>query len=130
MTDLNVICINGRLTRDCEIRVFDNGSSVVNFGIAVNRSVKKGEQWTDEASFFDVSYFTKSKIKDYLKKGAQVSIKGSLKQDRWEKDGVKQSKVSIFAENVQLIGEKQDSVVNQTSAYQTPVNSFPEDIPF
>ena len=47
-------------------------------------------------------------MKQYLVKGKQIAVVGHLKQDRWEKDGQKFSKVSIVAEEVQLLGGKGD----------------------
>lgn len=105
--DVNSVTIIGRLTRDAEQRFTASGISNVNFSIAVNRSVKKGDEWTDEASFFDVSLWGKigEIIVQYLTKGKQIAVVGSLRQDRWtDKEGANRSKVVINAETVQLLG--------------------------
>ena len=99
MSDMNSVVIVGRLTRDAERR--ENGP--ISFSVASSRRVKHGEEWSDEASFFDVTYWHKS-LDQYLIKGKQVAIQGELVQDRWEKDGVVQSRVKILAQNVQLLG--------------------------
>ena len=66
-----------------------NGQARANVSIAVNRSRKNGEQWIDEANFFDVTIWGKTaeNLKPYLQKGKQIAVDGYLKQDRWEKDG-------------------------------------------
>ena len=56
--DLNKVILCGRLTKDIEVKYLQNGTAVGNFSLAVNRRVKKNEQWIDEANFFDVSPFT------------------------------------------------------------------------
>jgi single-strand DNA-binding protein len=104
--DLNKVVIIGRLTRDAELKHTGNGGSVSNFSIAVNRRVKNGDQWGDEASFFDVVLFSKQAESrhQYLLKGKMVGIDGELKQDRWEQNGQNRSKVEIVADNIQLLG--------------------------
>lgn len=100
MADINSIVIVGRLTRDAERR--GNGGPL-SFSIASSRRVKHGEEWSDEASFFEVTYWHKS-LDQYLVKGKQVAVSGALVQEHWEKDGEKRSKVVILADNVQLLG--------------------------
>lgn len=116
MTDLNHVVLIGRLTRDLgtDERAFaytPNGTARANISIAVNRSAKHGDQWVDEANFFDVTIWGKTaeNLKPYLTKGKQIAIDGYLKQDRWEKDGQKFSKVTIQANNVQLLGGRNDN---------------------
>ena len=111
ITDLNTVAIIGNLTRDAELSYFGNGNAVVKFSIAVNRSRKEGDQWVSEANYFDVSYFGKpaEAVKPFLTKGKKIAVQGSLKQDRWEKDGQKFSKVSIIANIVELLGGRVDS---------------------
>jgi len=109
--DINQVILVGRVTRDAELRYTASGAALCNFSIAVNRRVKKGEQWLDEASFFDLSLWDKQaeNLNKYLVKGTQVAIQGELRQDRWEKDGQKQSKVQVFVSNLQLLGSPRGS---------------------
>ncbi len=104
--DVNAVVLVGRLTRDSELKYTASGSALCNFSIAVNRRVKKGDQWLDEASFFDLTLWDKQAegLNKYLVKGTQVAIQGELRQDRWEKDGQKFSKVQVFVSNIQLLG--------------------------
>ena len=159
-SDLNNVVIIGRLTRDAELSYLQSGSAVANISIAVNRSVKQGEQWTSEANFFDVSLFGKQAetLKQYLLKGKQIAVQGALKQDRWEKDGQKFSKVRIVANNIELLGGRSDGngtgyssapnggyqqntytprpqaqsfdISPDASGFGGDAGDFPEDIPF
>ena len=105
-SDINSVVIVGRLTRDVELKYMNNGNAVASMSIAVNRSKKEGDQWVSEAHFFDVSYFGKGAeaVKPYLTKGKQIAVQGSLRQNRWEKDGQKQSRGVIVADSVELLG--------------------------
>ena len=161
-SDLNTVALIGNLTRDAELTYLNTGTAVVKCSIAVNRSKKEGDQWVSEANFFDVSYFGKGAegIKQYLSKGKKIAVQGSLRQDRWEKDGQRFSRVYIVADNVELLGGRSDGgdsfqSTGSSGGYQqrpayssnpsnnggyTPSDSgesfggnddgFPEDIPF
>lgn len=141
MTDTNVVSIVGRLTGDCEISKGANGNTFGRFCIAVNRSYQANGEWHDESSFFDCSMFGDiCSIKGpYLQKGKRVSVVGSLRQSRWEKDGKKFSKVEILVNQIQFLDsfssakrpEPADAPVASDPASVPPVETAPEgDIPF
>lgn len=149
MTDTNKVFLIGRLTRDlgADERSFgytDGGTARANISIAVNRSKRDGDNWVDEVHYFDVTIWGKTaeNLKPYLLKGKQVHVEGHLQQDRWEKDGQKYSRVSIVADNVQLLGNKSESDARDDDenprgsrprfepAPQNGAEDFPEDIPF
>ena len=118
-TDLNSVVLIGRLTRDAELTYLQSGSAVANISVAVNRNKKEGEQWVSEVNYFDVALFGKQaeNLKQYLLKGKQIAVQGSLKQDRWEKDGQKFSKIRIIASNVELLGGKSDGNGGSSGGY-------------
>ncbi len=163
MTDINHVVLVGRLVRDLDVsdpRSFGysgNGNARANVSIAVNRNTKKGDQWVDEANYFDVVIWGKTaeNLKPYLLKGRQIAIDGFLKQDRWEKDGKTTSRVVIQANSVQLLGSnKSDGGANTSGGtpkfqprndysqmptqempdygnnFGDPSSDFPDDIPF
>ena len=106
MTDINKTFLIGRLTKDIELAYTNSGAAIGNLSIAVNRSRKQADQWVDEVSFFDVKIYGKQaeSLRPYLTKGRQIAVEGFLKQERWQKDGQKFSRVIVGAENVQLLG--------------------------
>lgn len=106
MADLNKWVGIGRLTRDAELKYTSGGMAVCKFSIAVNRRVKNGDQWTEEANFLDIVLWGRAgeSINQYLVKGKQVAVEGELHQNRWEQDGQNRSKIEINASNVQLLG--------------------------
>lgn len=144
--DLNCVFIVGRLTRDMALTYTSGGMAIGKFSLAVNRKKKSGEQWVDEASFFDVTCFGKTaeNLSQYMTKGKQVGVDGSLHQDRWEKDGQNHSRVVINADNIQLLGGGTEQTAPAPSAHGVsgaPANQgypeqqdfqddFPDGIPF
>ena len=86
MKDLNHVVLVGRCTRDTTMKYTVGGMAIGSFSIAVNRSVKKGDGWADEASFFDCVLYGKiaESVDRYLVKGKQVAVEGELHQKRWE----------------------------------------------
>ncbi|VVB61456.1 Single-stranded DNA-binding protein [uncultured archaeon] len=145
MTDMNHVFLIGRLTRDigADERSFayvGNGQMArANVSIAVNRSKKEGDQWTDGVNYFDITIWGKTaeNLKQYLLKGKQIAVDGYLKQDRWQKDGQNFSKVTVVANNVQLLGGNKESEdrpkfkpKNTDSNTYMNDTGFPEDIPF
>jgi len=145
MADLNHVVLIGRLTRDAEIKYTAGGQAVCKFSIAVNRRKKSGDQWEDEANFFDIVLWGKQgeSLQSYLVKGKMIGVDGELRQDRWQQDGQNRSKVEIIANYIQLLGggggggdrqNYQNSLPNrnsQDSTYnQSKDDNFTDDIPF
>ncbi|MDR1239515.1 MAG: single-stranded DNA-binding protein [Treponema sp.] len=106
MADLNHVVLIGRLTRDAELKYTAGGQAVCKFSIAVNRRRKNGDQWEDEANFFDIVVWGRQgeSLNQYLVKGKMVGVDGELRQDRWQQDGQNRSKVEIVANYLQLLG--------------------------
>ena len=106
MVDLNHVVLIGRLTRDAELKSIASGQSVCKFSIAVNRRRKNGDQWEDEANFFDIVVWGRQgeSLHQYLVKGKMVAVDGELRQDRWQQEGQNRSKIEIVANNLQLLG--------------------------
>lgn len=129
--DLNSVIVVGRIVRDAELQYTSSGWAILKGSIAVNRRRKQGDQWVDEANFFDFSLFGKrgESLQQYMKKGQQIAIEGHLKQDRWQdQGGNNRSKVSIEAGNIQLLGGKKDSQngngIQSTPEYQNNSNNM------
>lgn len=109
---MNSVQLQGNVTRDAEVKKFASGNSVVEFGVAVNRRVKKGDQWVDETDYFDV----KSWGNKVPSKGDAVLVEGELRQERWESEGSKRSKIVVNANRLTVFsGYKKDTVSVQKS---------------
>jgi single-strand DNA-binding protein len=128
MTDLNKVIQIGRCTRDAELKYTNSGLAILRFSIAVNRKKKSGDEWKDEANFFDVCQMGKGAeaVAKYLTKGKQICVDGELHQNKWEQDGQQRSKVEIVANNIQLLGGGKQS----EAAESQPSDDFEDGVPF
>lgn len=101
---INHVAIEGRLTKDPELRYTASGIAQATFGIAQNQRKKVGNEWVDgDTSFFDVVCWRDlAENTAELAQGQSVVVVGRLQQRSWEHEGQKRSKVEIVAEDVML----------------------------
>jgi single-strand DNA-binding protein len=114
----------GNLVRDVEVSYTPSGTAVGKFALAVNERVKKGDEWTDEVSYFDIvtSAKTAEACANNIGKGSPVLVSGRAKQNRWEAEGgAKRSRVEFIAENVQFLGKRKEEGATQ----ETPQDDIP-----
>jgi len=121
-SDKNDVIIAGNLVRDPEMRSTPRGTPVCTFSIASNRFYKSGDNFEKETSFFDVQCWANLAydVNNNCRKGTPVEVKGRLKQERWQKDGVNHNRIIIVAESVNVI---------QRQGYQKPQEQH-ENCPF
>jgi len=114
MANLNRVLLIGNLTRDPELRVTPKGTSICQFGLAVNRTFKDGAgQPRDETTFIDVEAWGRQGevISKYCSKGRPLFVEGRLRFDQWEDktSGQKRSRLSVVLETFQFIGGRGDN---------------------
>ena len=119
---INRVCISGNLTRDPELRATGGGTSVLQFGVAVNERVKnpQTDEWEDRPNFVDCVMFGKraEALSNLLDKGMKVAVEGRLRYSSWEKDGQKRSKLEVVAEDVELMSRQQQAQQPAQPQYQ------------
>ena len=121
MANLNRVLLIGNLTRDPEVRYTPKGTAVTEIGLAVNRiySGEDGEK-KEETTFVDVTLWARQAeiAGQYLKKGRPVFIEGRLQLDTWDdkQTGQKRSRLRVVAENLQLLGSRQEGEGSGTSS--------------
>jgi len=115
------VIIVGNLGRDPEMRYMPNGRAVTNFSVATNRrwTNQDGSQG-EETVWFRVSTWGKQAetCNQYLSKGRQVLIEGSLRPDPetggpriWTgNDGRARASFEIVAWTVRFLGGRGDQV--------------------
>lgn len=96
----------GFLTRDIEIRATQSGDPVANSGVAVN----SGSKDRPETMFIDVTVFGKTAeaFAKVCAKGTPVIVSGRLRQDQWEKDGVRKSKHVLIVGTWQVLSQRDE----------------------
>jgi len=126
MQDLNEFNLTGRLTRDLELKQV-SGKTIGNFSIAVNNSFRneKGEN-VDKVNYFNFTIFDAyaTAMEKFLKKGRGVTIHGNLEYNTWEKDGQKQSRISLRPKFIRT-----DSI-SELSENKETQSEMPDNIPF
>jgi single-strand DNA-binding protein len=102
----------GNLGRDPEMRYTATGEAICNFSIACTESWKDkqtGEK-KEMTEWVRISFFGKLAeiCGQYLKKGSQVYIEGSLRTRKWtDKDGQERYTTEIRGDEMKMLGSRQ-----------------------
>ena len=127
----NKVILIGNLTRDPEVRYTPQGTSVCNFGLAVNRKYKHGDEMKEEVTFINIVVFGKQAdtCGQYLNKGSSVLIEGRLQERRWEQeDGQKRSKHEVVAQSVRFMSKRQSAPDMEPSRGMSSQSMPPDEI--
>ncbi len=125
---INRVFLSGNLTRDPDVMATNSGITVLTFGIAVNDRKKSDMgEWENYPNFFDcVVYGNRADaLKSYLEKGSRVAVEGRLRQQRWEKDGQKRSRIEVVVEELCMFFDK-----GRGAASEPQTGVYEEDVPF
>ena len=117
---MNLVVLRGNLARDPELRVVGaNRTAVVNFTVATSREFTRADGTRDKTTSFITceAWDTGAvAVSNTLKKGDLVMVEGSLRNDSWEKDGVKHSTMKVRVNNFAPIvkGQKKATETEET----------------
>ena len=130
---MNRIILIGNLTRDPELRYTPEGTPVVSFTVAVNRSFvnREGER---EADFIPVVVWQKraETCTEYLMKGSQVAVDGRLQVRNYEdKDGIRRRVAEVVAYRVEFLQrlKKQPSLEVPEEKVENEIDKVPSPEP-
>lgn len=105
---MNNVNLTGRITKEPEIKLTQNGNSYVMFTIAVNRKYKdaNGEKqadfipcvaWNSQANF----------INTYVKKGNLIEVTGNIQSRTYQtQSGEKRNIIEVIVDNVSNLTPK------------------------
>jgi single-strand DNA-binding protein len=112
MASVNKVILVGNLGRDPEVRYTPQGTAVANFTMATT------ERWSDPAGekkerteWHRIVVWGKQAqiVAEYMKKGRQVYVEGSLQTREWtDRDGNKRTTTEVRAQRVQMLGRPDD----------------------
>ncbi len=125
MASVNKVIIVGNLGRDPEMRTFPSGDQVANVTIATT------DKWKDkqtgemkEATEWHRVVFNGRLAEiagQYLRKGSQVYVEGSLRTRKWtDQSGVEKYSTEIRADSLQMLGARQDAAAPAPAARPAP----------
>ncbi len=126
MASVNKVILIGNLGKDPEVRYTPSGKAVANFTLATTDNwTKDGEKQTRTEWHRIVAWDRLGEIcGEYLSKGSQVYIEGSIQTRQWEdQEGNKRQTTEIRAWKMQMLGSR------GTSAAPPETNSGPEPEP-
>jgi len=129
MASLNKVLLMGNLTRKPELRYTTSGSSVCEFGIAINRTYTSNNEKKEDVCFIDINVWGRQaeSCDKYLQKGSPVFIEGRLQLDTWKdkESGSPRSRLRVIAERVQFLSSpsRRDSFGDDQQYSNQPQNS-------
>lgn len=110
---VNKAILVGNVGKDPEVRHLEGGTSVARFTLATSESYKNknGElvtttEWHNIVAWRQLAEFAEK----YIKKGRQLYVEGKITNRQWDdKDGNKRYTTEIVADNIRLLGRREDS---------------------
>jgi single-strand DNA-binding protein len=112
MASFNKITIVGYLGRDPEIRYTSQGTAVCDFSVAsTERRKDKTGEMQELTTWFRISLFGRQAeiAHQYLTKGRQVYIEGTLSQREWtDKDGATRTSLEVRGSDIQFLTPASD----------------------
>lgn len=133
---INKVILVGTLGADPDMRYMPNGKGVANIRIATNESWKDRETGDrkERTEWHTVVLFDKlgEIAGEYLRKGSQVYIEGSLRTRKWQdKEGKDRYSTEIVARDMQMLGGKpQGERAAQPQSADVPFDDDLSQIPF
>jgi len=138
---VNKAILVGNVGKDPEVRYLDNGVAVATITLATTErgyTLQNGTQVPDRTEWHNiVAWRGLAEIAEkYIKKGTQLYVEGKITTRKWEKDGIARYSTEIVAENIELLGRRPESGINETAipkaanASETPENGNSDDLPF
>jgi single-strand DNA-binding protein len=112
MASVNKVIIVGNLGADPETRYLPSGDAVTSIRVATTDRYKDKQsgEMREATEWHSISFFGKlAEIAgQYLKKGSQVYVEGSLRTRKYtDKNGVEKYATDIRADTMQMLGSRQ-----------------------
>jgi single-strand DNA-binding protein len=128
---INKVTIVGNLGNDPEVKYMPSGGAVANISVATSESWKDKQtgQPQERTEWHRIVFFNRlaEVVGEYLKKGSQVYVEGSLRTRKWQDQGGQDRySTEIVASEMQMLGGRQggggmgggaDMAYDQTPSY-------------
>ena len=122
MASVNKVILIGNLGKDPEIRTTPQGTTLARFSLATTTAWKDASgakqertEWHDIVAWEKLAQI----CGEYLQKGKQVYVEGSLQTRSWEdQNGQKRYKTEVKASNVVMLGRREDGA--RSSSAKSP----------
>ena len=127
---LNKCMVIGNLGADPEMRYTADGTAMTTFRMASSRSWSNADgEKQEQTEWFSIVCWRKLAeiVSQYLQKGSRCYVEGRLQTRSWDKDGVKQYRTEVIANEVIFLSDTADRGSQKQQGGEAPV---PEEIPF
>ena len=117
---MNLVVLNGRLTRDPELKFGQSGKAYSRFSIAVDRPFQSSSDKNSQtADFINCVAFGKTAefIGEYFRKGRKILLNGKLQMSQYESEGKKVTTYVVVVDSVEFGESKASSGTTDTSSY-------------
>lgn len=133
INSLNKVILIGRLGRNPELRYIPQTErAVANFNLATNEKFFNPNtnesdiraEWHRIVAWGKLAEFCEK----YLTQGKQVLIEGKLRTRSWQdRDGNKKFTTEVHAQNIVLLGKREDTMEERSFAPSTSPSEFPDE---
>ena len=110
---INKVILIGYLGSDPEIISLSDKKPFVKISLGTSSSWKdvQTQDWVKRVEWHQIIYYNKwvSVIEKYLKKGSKIYIEGSLKTDKFEKNGMTFFSTKIIGNNLVLLNNRENT---------------------
>lgn len=122
MASINKVIIVGNLGKDPEVRTFPDGGQIANVTIATTDKWKDKQSGEMRESTEWHRVVFNGRLAEiagqYLRKGSQVYVEGSLRTRKWtDQSGAEKYSTEIRADQMQMLGSRQGMGNQQSSGY-------------
>ena len=127
---INKVILVGNVGADPEVRTLETGVKVARVRLATTERIfsRQTNESTEHTEWHTVTLWRGlADVADkYVHKGSQIYIEGRLRSREWEQDGQKRFGIEIVADEMKLLGRRQDGAVQggyqqpQSGGYQQP----------
>lgn len=111
MSSVNRVILLGNVGQDPEMRYLPSGEAVAKFSIATSETWKDKQGGKQERTdWHRIEFFgrTAEIVGEYVKKGRQVYVEGSVRYDKWtDKEGVEKYLTKIKGDKLTLMGSRE-----------------------
>lgn len=117
---VNKAILVGNVGKDPEVRHLEGGVSLARFTLATSETYKnksgelvKNTEWHNIVAWRQLAEFAEK----YIRKGGQIYVEGRITNRQYDdKDGIKKYMSEIVADNIRLLGRKEESTYQQGTA--------------
>ena len=118
---INKVILLGNVGQDPEVRTLESGVKTARLRLATTERIfnRQTNEATDHTEWHTITLWRGlADVADkYVRKGSQIYVEGRIRSREWEKDGQRHFGFEIVADDMKLLGRRQDSA--QQGGYQS-----------